>query len=294
MDNNFDPLLVKNKFSSLIARLHDIGFTDDLISKTIVEHPFFDLFENNKCLYFLRTPLEQIVNGVFNKKDVFIDYDKPIVSEYLWAGNMYFSLMNEFHIPLERLFLIWPLDVMVNKFTPYHEMPTNSLFDNYLKEEKKIGILRALKNKSGISNRQLAKLTNISESTIASYYDNEKLFKASYQNICLLANVFEAKISIFKKKSSFVMVSTYLFTEENFVQKFKQELIKYFDTDENIYFVRTYKDNDELLQMGKKYKTFIYLPDFALIKYYHERLEYKFLKDNQINMLVMNTLTKEE
>ena len=130
MDNNFDPLLVKNKFSSLVARLHDIGFTDDLISKTIVEHPFFDLFENNKCLYFLRTPLEQIVNEVFNKKDVFIDYDKPIVSEYLWAGNMYFSLMNEFHIPLERLFLIWPLDIMVNKFTPYHEMPTNSLFDN--------------------------------------------------------------------------------------------------------------------------------------------------------------------
>ena len=58
MDNNFDPLLVKNKFSSLVARLHDIGFTDDLISKTIVEHPFFDLFENTAAndIYDTRRP----------------------------------------------------------------------------------------------------------------------------------------------------------------------------------------------------------------------------------------------
>lgn len=284
MESNFDPVLIKNKFSSLIAILHDEGFTDDFITMKLSTDPFFSCFEDNKYLMFLKKPIEEIISTVFNKNNVMINYDKPMISEYYWAGNMYFTLLSDYHIPLERLLLIYPLSHMIKLFNPYHEMPINSLFERYKKDENNTSIIKTLKQMNNITTRKLSIMTGIAERTITSYSDNKKLFEASFDNICLLSQALNVKSSIFKKKSSFIMVSDYYIHNKDIVDKIKNKLIKYFGLEEDAVLIDSYKTSKELLEIGKKKNTFLYLPDFALVKY-RNRIEYSFLSDNEIELL---------
>ena len=284
MESNFDPILVRDKFSSLIARLHEVGFSDDLITSKIIDDPFFDCFENNDYLILLKYSLEEIIANVFNKKNAVVDYNKPLISEYVWAGNMYFLLLNDYHIPLERIFLIWPLSTMIEKYNPYHEMPSNSLYENYRSDELKINIFKQLKKRSGLSISKISILTGINENTLKSYLRDNRIFDASFENINLLSKAFNIKPSVFKKHSSFVMVSDYLLSDKDFLSRFKEVMARYFNVNKDVQLVETYKNNSELVALGKKHKVYIYLPDFALIKY-TRTLEYIFLNDNEINML---------
>ena len=289
MESNFDPIMVREKFATLIARLHQIGFTDDLITNKIISHPYFSLFENNEYLDFLNTPIETIISAVFRKDNVTIDYNKPVLSEYYWAGLMYFNILNECHIPLERIFIIWPLREMLKKYNPYHEMPNNALYEDYLKAEMDIGLLKALKKINALSLREISILTRISENTLKSYYDNERLFNATFENINRIAQAFDVKIHVFKKSSNFIMGSNYLMQDDSFLKMLKIQLCHYFDVDDEVTVVVSYKSETELIKIGKKVKQFIYLPDFAFVKY-NRRLEYKFLKDNEIKMIMLNAL----
>ena len=284
MESNFDPVLVRDKFSSLIARLHEIGFSDDLITSKIMDDPFFDCFENNNYLILLKYSTEEIIANVFDKKNVIIDYNKPLVSEYVWAGNMYFLLLNDHHIPLERLLLIWPLSLMIEKYNPYHEMPSNSLHEDYKRDESRINLFKQLKNRSGLSISKISILTGISENTLKSYLRDDRIFDASFENICSLLKALKIKPSVFKKRSSFVMVSDYLLSDKNFLSRFKEAMARYFNVNKDVQLIETYKNNSELVALAKEYKVYIYLPDFALVKY-TRTLEYIFLNDNEINML---------
>ena len=131
METNYDELLYREKFAILIARLHDLGFTDDIITQKIISHRYFNLFEENNHFAFINKSIEEIIAEVFNKQNVVINYNKSFTTEYYWAGLMYFNIMYHCHTPLERVFLIWPLSKMISKFNPYHEMPENALYDNY-------------------------------------------------------------------------------------------------------------------------------------------------------------------
>lgn len=289
MESNYDPMLIKEKFSSLIVKLHDVGFTDELITYKMIKDPFFLCFERNEYLSFLRTPMEEIISRVFGRKNVLLEYDKAVVSEYYWAGNMYFSLLNDYHVPLQKLFLIWPLSRMVAKFDPYHEMPISALYRNYVAEEKETGIFKALKSLSLISNRELSVLTGISENTLRTYYDNSKLFNASFENISLLSEALCVNSCIFKKNSSFVMINDYLFKDEQFLSAFKQQLVKYYGIKDDVLLITDYVDAKQLVPMIKEHKKVLYLPEYAFIRY-DGHLIYKFLKDSEIYLLANQAL----
>ena len=284
MESNFDPVLLKNKFSSLIAILHDIGFTDDFITMKLMNDPFFSCFEENNYLVFLKKPVEEIISTVFNRTNIIVNYDRPFISEYYWAGSMYFILLSEYHIPLERILLVYSLSDMVNLFNPYHEMPINALYNRYIKDENETSILKKLKKINNLSTRKLSLLTGITERTITSYSDNGKLFEASFNNICLLSQALNVKISIFKKKSSFIMISDYFIYDRENISRIKNKLIEYFGLNEDTVLIDSYKTSTELLEIGKKYRTFIYLPDLALVKY-RNKLDYTILSNSEIELL---------
>lgn len=101
---------------------------------------------------------------------------------------------------------------------------------------------------------------------LLSYNQNDILWKASFQNISLLAEAFHVKISTFKKKSSFYLLPYSLLQDEAFLQRFKKELSLYFSLSENVPLISTYKTDKELASLAKSHKQLIYLPDFALVK----------------------------
>ena len=285
MEDNFDPIDYKNKFASLIALLHKVGITDDCISFKISTDEYFSLFEKNDHLKFTKISNEEILKDVFGKEDFLFDYEAPLTSEYVWSGLMYFTLLYEYHVPLERLFLIYPISAMIDKYHPYHEMPSNALYEQYLRDENEISIIKRLKKLRRLTSKQLSVLTGINERTINSYNDNKKLFSASYANISLLAKAFKVKISTFKKKSDFVLLTDYSFNDEQFANNLKSKLIEFFNVNNDIYFVDSFKTKDELIQIGKEFGQFIYLPDYALIKY-RNKLQYTFIQDYELNMLI--------
>lgn len=282
---------LKNKFGALISRLHEVGFTDEIITKTILEHPFFSCFERNDCKPFLELPLEEVISKVFRKENIVLDYASPYVSEYYWAGEMYFLLLSDYRIPLERSLLIYPLSTMIKLFNPYHEMSYSHFVSRYLEDEKKKGIFKTLKKWRNLSTRELSVLTGIKETTLNSYQNNDFIFRASYQNIVLLSDSFHVREATFKKNSSFRVVSYDLLQNKEFLSVFKEELIRYFNVKENVVFISTYKTDKEIQTLVKENKQIIYLPEFALVKY-RGKIVYEFLEDPEIYLLVNNSLDK--
>ncbi len=289
MESNFDPTEYKSKFGVLISRLHEIGFTDDIITKRIVEERFFSCFEDNKQDVFLKTPLEEIIQNVFDKENVVFDYGAPYVSEYYWAGEAYFTLLMDGKIPLERLFLICPLSKMVQMFSPYHEMPFSSLKDAYVRDEKEKSIFKSLKQLRHLTNKELSVLTGIKVPTLNSYKNNDILYRASFQNLTLLSKAFHISPNVFKKETSFFLISDDLLHDETFLIKFKKKLVSFFGIEESTPLINKYQSDKELLALGKKYKRFLYLPDFALIKY-QRKLAYRFLRDEEIYLLAKDCI----
>ena len=124
---------------------------------------------------------------------------------------------------------------------------------------------------------------------LLSYNQNDILWKASFQNISLLAEAFHVKISTFKKKSSFYLLPYSLLQDEAFLQRFKKELSLYFSLSENVPLIGTYKTDKELASLAKSHKQLIYLPDFALVKY-RGKILYRFLRKEEIGLLTKNAM----
>lgn len=285
MADNYDPIYVKEKFASLISRLNQMGFSDELISYKIIHNPFFKQFENNNIDEFLQLSIEQIASDIFNNKNFFFNHESELIAEYYWAGLMYFTLLSEYHIPLVRLFTIWPLSLMLDKFNPYHEMPSSSLYEDYLRDEQRIGILKELKRRSGLSTRKLSVLTGISSNTLNMYTDNEKLFNASFNNIDKLSKAFNVDFSIFKKTSDYVVCSLDQLNNQEFKNSLSNKLKEYYGLDESPLIIVEYKTQKELVELGKQYKKFFYYPDLSLVTYTHS-LSYETINKNIFNLLI--------
>lgn len=289
MENNSAPSKYKDKFGVLFSMLHEVGFRDEIITKAVLEHPFFSCFEEDKSEVFLKTSIETIIADVFRKKDAYLDYALPFVAEYYWAGQMYFVLLKKAAIPLERSLLIYPLNTMVERFNPYHEMHEDELIKRYLLDEERIGVFHSLKHLRNLSIRELSILTGIKETTLISYNKNKFLWNASFQKISLLADVFRVRMATFKKKSSFCILSYEMLQDEDFLKSFKKELLLYFGISKDLLLVNSYKDEKDIAALAKKHRCFFYTPTFALIKY-QGRINYRFLSDEEIQMLVKRAL----
>ena len=139
MENNVSQL--KKRFSLLLNHLLRSGLTQEYIEEKIVRDPYFLFLENNDVDSFLKTPFETIIKKVFSK-EVYIDYSLSPISEYIWAGEMYITIALNENIPLQRLFLLLPISVMLSLFNPYHEMNNYQLVKRYIDKYDKKSIIK--------------------------------------------------------------------------------------------------------------------------------------------------------
>ena len=228
MDN--EPKELKKRFSLLLNHLLRSGLTQEYIEEKIVRDPYFLFMENNDIESFLKTPFETIIKRVFNK-EVYIDYSLPLVSEYVWAGEMYITIALNENIPLQRLFLLMPISVMLSLFNPYHEMNNYQLVKRYIDEYDKKSVLKLLAKEKDLSIREIAALTGISNKTLLSYLDNKKLFKASSNNVYLLSSFFNVPFCLLNKESAFLSFSSSYLKDYQILSSFIIALSNYLDID---------------------------------------------------------------
>lgn len=270
---------IRKKFGLLINYLVEAGFTFEYIEHKIIRDPFFLVFENNDIDNFLSTPIEKIVFEVF-KKEIYIDYSKPLNSELIWAGQMYITLLLNYRIPIQRSFIVYPLKKMISLFNPFHEMNDMHLCDKYLSEENSVSIFKELV-KDDISLRKLAYLTDISERTLMSYYDNKKMYSMSHSNASSLAGFFGVPEVLFQKESNYCPDITALLTIDIFRMMIGEIVLPYLNIKDKEAIISY--NNDHEVNTSKGETAIIECPSFVV----------KVPKARSYKIIVLNEKEKE-
>ena len=281
MDN--EPKELKKRFSLLLNHLLRSGLTQEYIEEKIVRDPYFLFLENNEVETFLKTPFEAIIKKVFNK-EVYIDYSLPLVSEYIWAGEMYITIALNENIPLQRLFLLMPISVILSLFSPYHEMNNYQLVKRYIDEYDKKSVLKLLAKEKDLSIREIAALTGISNKTLLSYLDNKKLFKASSNNIYLLSSFFNVPVCLFNKESAFLSFSSSYLKDYQILSSFIIALSNYLDID--VHQILINQSNLDLEKVeAVKDKYVFHVNSLSVITVKRNKKFIKYLDENEVAYL---------
>ena len=214
---------IKKKFGALLSLLfHSAHLEFANITRKMIDSSFLDLFENNHLELFMDKSNEELAKELFPNSIIISETTNDIGPLY-WSGIQYMNIFFNYRIPLKIIFLVCPLEKMVDKYDVYHEMNEKNLCDDFIKNElRDSSILKKLRKERDLSVRELSLLTKIKETTIRYYeLNNNNLFDASLNNINSLMTVLNVNLIFFKKKSSYVPTNYYLFQNEEFLEDVK-------------------------------------------------------------------------
>ena len=280
---------VKKKFGLLLNYLVEAGFSFENIEEKVLRDSYFLFLENNNEEEFIKTPLEAIIKNVF-KKDVYIDYTKPIKSELYWAGEMYITICANELIPLQRVMLILPIEKMLYLFNPYHEMNNFQLVQRYKQEAEKSSVFKTLIKEKDLTFRELSELTGINFKTLLSYVNNDKLFKASATNIYCLSNLLGVPSCVLIEKSNYVPNAHLLLKDDSFADIFLKNLSTYLNVSkDSICLTNTLENIDKYFE---NYDIVLDTNDYFLYKKRKIGISKSFLKQYEIDNLFIKTINE--
>lgn len=218
---------LKKKFATAISKLYtNCGISVENIEDKMISSELFDFLENNNTEEFMEMSYESLGKVLFNASSVFNEERNEAL---YWAGLQYMNISLNCNIPLRQVALICPLSRMLTHFEIYHEMNDIRMVEEFMKNEYRRSILKALRNREGLSVRQLGELTGISENTIKHYEkSNENLFKASFENIVSLTRVLKCSYIFFVRESEFVPLSRTLWEHKEFREEFDSNISRVF------------------------------------------------------------------
>ena len=218
MINFIDLQLIKNKFATLLSKLYfsaSLGL--DNISDKIIDSSYFNFFEENDTDAFMKKSYEDISLELFNAR---FNKDVDDIGPVYWSGIQYMNIMFNYQIPLRTIFLLWPLQVMVDHYGKFHEMNEIELCKEFDKSFKEKSIIKELRIRAKLSVRQLAELTGVDFSSIRYFeMDNMHLFKSPTFVTNAIANALGVDNVFFKIKSSFLPLSINLIDDQDFLKK---------------------------------------------------------------------------
>lgn len=276
---------VKSKFGLLINYLLTNGVSCEFIDYKIVHDQFFLFFENNETDIFMSTPIEDIVYSVFGKR-IYINHSKPVISEFIWAGEMYITLLLNYDIPIQRSFLICPLIRMINLFNPYHEMHNSQLCNKYIEEENNKSIFRLLLKNVGLTARKLSYITGISQGTLLKYVDNKKLYTMPVVTAQKICEAFDIPLSTITKESNYVPDIHNLLKNKLFNEIVINTIVEYLNIDyEKVVTNDNDADKEFIKQAIKSNKVIINTSTFTIIKRQNNKPKYVVLTNKEKLML---------
>ena len=289
----FDAELVKERFATLLSKLHDAEFLTDYINDVIVKSPFFDCFENNNLIDFMTLSFETIAEKYFGKEVVF-DYSHNLINEYYWAGLTIMEVMMNLEIPLKRILIVMPLREIVTLYEPYHEMHPMQFLRHYQEIEDQRNILKVLRNEANLSISKISYLTGI-KAPLLNIMDNSNatLFATSFSNLTKLANLFNISISVLKKKTSFVPYSFSLLNSKTVEPILVNIILNYFNATSNDKHVviHNYMEDKDIKNLLKEYKVVVDLSNpYGILYISSNRINRKYLTEEEFSFLYIKTI----
>ena len=272
---------IKSKFGLLINYLLTNGVSCEFIDYKVIHDPYFLFFENNKVDTFMSTPIEDIVYSVFGKR-IYINHSKPVISEFIWAGEMYITLLCNYNIPIQRSFLICPLIKMINLFNPYHEMHNSQLCNRYIEDENKRSIFRLLIKNVGLTVRKLSYITGINPGTLLKYIDNNKLYSMPVTTARKICEAFDVPLSTISKESNYVPDIQSHLKSKQFNEVVINTIVEYVNVDyEKVIANDNDADKEFIKQALKDNKIVINPLTFTIVKKVSNRQKYVVLSEKE-------------
>ena len=148
----------------LISRANNEKYSFPYIERVIAYSEMIREFENSNVTIIAFSSVEKIYRDLFPLKDN-SGFVPNLYDEYGWASEMYIHLFLDLQITFEALFIILPIQEILNMYSLYHEMSYSQTL-NHVKELIQYSILDNVMKNRGVSNKFLADNTGISISTI--------------------------------------------------------------------------------------------------------------------------------
>lgn len=190
---------VKQSFARLFVLAVHRSLNLYSFTSYLADSDYVKSLENGDINTVSNTPVKELFADV-TKEMIREDDSYGIYNDAYWCGHCYFELFLQTHKPFSYLFLKLPLEKMLSVYEVYHEMDFTALLELFRKKEQEATILGALCKDKKCSLSKLKEATGISVNTLRKYrYNDELLYKASFQNVYKLAKYFEVPISLFVK-----------------------------------------------------------------------------------------------
>ena len=244
-----------NSKKELFARLFVIAFQNKInllsFSNNLINSELLNEIERSEYSDYFNKSLVDIFYNITGN-NVGVDNSYGVFNDAYWCGYSYYELHLRTKKPFAYIFLKLPLTKMVDIYSIYHEMDFSSLLEYFTKLSKDKTILRLLCENNKISLRKLSFYTGISLATLSKYNsDDEILYKASFQNIIKISQLFDVPNVLFIQRISGKQLS------KNYIEIFGDN---YFD-----YYTKTrvacrgilIRDNDILLSYEKNTDTWM-------------------------------------
>lgn len=228
MINFINITLLKRKFATALAKIHAFANIPlENINEKIIESPFFNFFEENDVTRFLNMSSEDICYELFKAR--FIEDDDDIVDPVYWAGLQYMNIFLNFQLPLKTIFLLCPLNEMVEHFDVYHEMNDIEVYKLFESKYFKQSILAKLRKERDYSVRQLSDITGISQATLRYYeLNNFNLYSASHETIINISATLNVSTIFFSRYSGFIPFSKNLINDHDFKTILFKSISRYY------------------------------------------------------------------
>ncbi len=162
--------------------------------KIFINSIIADAFETNNMIYTLGKSSSELLAIMLNKDPK--EYKmSPIATPEYWAGYVLCYIVWYFNISFKYVFNKVSLKELIMNYFPYHEMDIKQLIDFY---EERLNIpskLKIMREKKGLSQSELAMLTDIPLRTIKSYEQKTvDIAKAQVETVFVLARELNCKI----------------------------------------------------------------------------------------------------
>ena len=182
----------------IIQRAIHNRYSFDYIQRRICFSEMINDFEKSNVTLIAFNSYEKNYSLMFDDSNSF-EYQRNNVIN--WISHAYIYLFINKQITFESLFLLFPIEEMINLFPLYHEMSFTKL-DELYSEKTKYSLLDAIMSKRNMSSNKLAALSGISISTIKSLrYNKRDLNKLQYSYVREIAKQLDIRIeSLFNLK----------------------------------------------------------------------------------------------
>ena len=219
-----DIRLIKSKFGQLLSFLIlDCSLDIDIVNGKIISSSFFDFLEND-ISPFLNNDIKDIASAIFGARP--LNITNKYQNDIVFAGESYISISISLGIPLRKMFLLYPLDKMVELFPVYHEMSPFRVIEKVKQEIDHISVFSLLSSNSNYSLLQLANILDIDRRQLTKLCSDpkqeEKLTVKEKRDISKLFNVDE----LFFSSSKLVPYYFAIWKNEIFIQLMKDEIRK--------------------------------------------------------------------